>query len=132
MNEIADTLPRVEQYMDLYNDPILQNKVEELFVFIIGHFEATLKFYQEGRLKHAWNAFIQPYSIRFKSLKQEIDISSRSIEQYVSVELHVVLADLRQAQSATDLKVRSLDTNTRDQSTKVDLIYKLLCDIQGE
>ncbi|GIZ38330.1 hypothetical protein CKM354_000175000 [Cercospora kikuchii] len=131
MNEIADTLPRVEQYMDLYNDPILQSKIEELFVLIMGHFEAMLKFYQERRLKHAWKALIQPYSIRFKSLKQEIDTCSRAIEQYVSVKLHVVLADLRQVQSAIDLKVRSLDTNARDQSTRVDLIYKLLCDIQA-
>lgn len=79
----------------MYNDVLLQVKAQQLFALIIQHFHDLLKFYGEGRLKHAWRAFIQPFSLRFMKIRDEIDECSRSIDKRAEVLLHTAVHEIR-------------------------------------
>lgn len=122
MTEISVMLPRTNSYLELYSSPVLEKKAETLFTLIIRHFHEMLKFYSEGRLKHAWKSFIQPYSMRFKALKDEIDQCSRSFEQYVQISLHVNVDANRKAQLILGNRVDVVDSKVDMMSSKVNVL----------
>ncbi|KAF2169418.1 hypothetical protein M409DRAFT_52660 [Zasmidium cellare ATCC 36951] len=125
MAEISDMLPRTNQYLAIYNSPVLLKKAETLFGLIIQHFHAMIKFYREGRLKHAWKAFIHPYSLRFKALKDEIDQCSRSIDLCALASLHVNVHAIGKDQIGLNDKVDLIDE-------KLSLLMSRILQIQND
>lgn len=84
---MADLLPRVEIQVNLYNTPSMQQAAHKLYGLVLQHCYSMLEWYEEGRLTHAWKAFIKPYSLRFEDTVKEVESASRLIEQLANVEL---------------------------------------------
>jgi hypothetical protein len=99
MSEIADLLPRIEKYIDLAHDDTLERKAEALYVLLLEYFHEMLKFYEEGRFKHIWKSLVQPYAIRLKPLKDQIDRASKSFSEYVRVRVDEVVFVIRDTQT---------------------------------
>lgn len=131
MAEISDILPRTDRYLAIYNSPVLAQKAETLFALIIQHYHAMLKFYREGKLKHAWKSFIQPYSMRFKALKEEIDQCSRSIDLYALTSLHINVDAIRKDQAVLSHRVDHFNTKADMIDEKLAILLSRIFQIQS-
>jgi hypothetical protein len=78
---IADTLPHVELKAVLFPTPLMKTLVATLYAHIINFVQRAIKWYKEGKIKHAITSITRPLSLRFQDLVDEIRESSRKVDQ---------------------------------------------------
>ncbi|KAF2472742.1 uncharacterized protein BDR25DRAFT_341607 [Lindgomyces ingoldianus] len=78
---IADTLPHVELKAVLFPTPLMKTLVGTLYAHIINFVQRAVKWYKEGKIKHAITSITRPFRLRFQDLVDEIREASRKIDQ---------------------------------------------------
>ncbi|KAK4951235.1 hypothetical protein LTR10_010208 [Elasticomyces elasticus] len=126
MARMGAALPRVTIHLDLFPVPAMRKAVHDIYEAIITHLQDTLEFYQHGRLKKAWKAFIQPYSLRFQDHVVRIEACSREIESLAIALGHQGIREMYGAMLKLQARVHSLESgiSSNHQST-YDLLQKM-------
>jgi hypothetical protein len=72
----------------------MQVAVQKLYSLIICYFQRMLDWYEANRFMHAWKAFTQPYSLRYRDLESQVKEVARSIQSLAAIlsqqEIHQV------------------------------------------
>ncbi|KAF2121324.1 hypothetical protein BDV96DRAFT_640720 [Lophiotrema nucula] len=92
--KIAEVLPRVELKAVTYATDEMKRLVESLINAIIKLFGRVLEWYEEGRAKHAINAFWKPYKLRFHDLCDEIDDGARRVDKLAEALMQAEIREL--------------------------------------
>ncbi|KAI4626330.1 uncharacterized protein J4E87_004832 [Alternaria ethzedia] len=80
LSQIADVLPRIESANILYPTDRMRHAVSEIYSKIIQFFLRAERWYQQGKLRHAWEALSRPAELYYNDLVQEVEECTRSIE----------------------------------------------------
>lgn len=77
--EVADALPRTELALELYPTETMREAAVKLYTLILRFLTRALKWYEEGRLRHAMHAVFKPAALQYDDILAEIRQVSRSI-----------------------------------------------------
>lgn len=77
--KINEILPRAQIQAELFEFPLMQRLMQDLFAALIQYLHGMLEFYEESKWTHAWKSLLQPFSIRFGEHVARIDGCSTSI-----------------------------------------------------
>ena len=81
---IADALPRYERTAELFRTKEIQEGTANLYALFMKFLVRAMQWYQGGSFKHAIHAFVKPVAIAYKDILEEIEESSRSLDQWVA------------------------------------------------
>jgi hypothetical protein len=119
LSQIGAVLPRVEVQLNLYRTDSMKAQVELLYSEIIHFYQRAMKWYEGGKFKHILGAFANPYSLRFKDLRDKIEQCSLIIEKEAAVYAQV---EIRNVALLTQ-------SNFRSNKDNIDLLLDLRSDI---
>ncbi|TKA77497.1 hypothetical protein B0A49_00787 [Cryomyces minteri] len=94
LSRIGNVLARVEIKSALYPTDEMKRVVEDLYAHLIKFFQRTLRWYEDGKLKHMWTAVCNPYPLRFKDLVEELDERARDINRLAASLAQVELREM--------------------------------------
>ena len=77
---IGDVLPRAKLQLDIFRVDAMKEAIELLYSDILKFLLASLQWYEQGSLKRAWKAFVEPYKVCLKDLRDKIDESARRVD----------------------------------------------------
>ncbi|KAL1631197.1 hypothetical protein SLS56_004444 [Neofusicoccum ribis] len=77
---VADLLPKTKLTLILYPTEPIREAVALLYSRILGFILNAVRWYRQGRLKHAWNALANPWALSFKDDMDEIGDVARTVE----------------------------------------------------
>ena len=80
LSHIADVLPRIVLANILYPTDRMRHAISEIYSKIIRFFLRAERWYQQGKLRHAWEALSRPAELYYNDLVQEVEECTRSIE----------------------------------------------------
>lgn len=80
LSQIADVLPRIESANIIYPTDRMHQAVSDIYSKIIRFFLRAERWYQQGKLRHAWEALSRPAELYYNDLVQEVEECTRSIE----------------------------------------------------
>jgi hypothetical protein len=110
LSQIADSLPRIELVTILYPTRRVKQAVAELYAYILRFFIRVQEWFEQGKLRHAWEALARPVELRYDDLIEEIEGRTSDIDKLANAgaqaeqrDIHLELQELtrRQAQSDT-------------------------------
>lgn len=93
--------------------------VTELHIKIIEFSERAVRWYTNSKLNHAIKCFVQPYSLRFKDIVDDISEIVTNIEQLSSNMSRRELRQSRLEQQNAHLETQKTNTETRDIALQV-------------
>jgi hypothetical protein len=99
--QIADVLPRIELANTLYPTDHMQQAVVQLYSHIIRFFIRSERWYQQGKLRHTWEALARPVELHYNDLIEEIERCTMNINEMAN-------AGSRAEQRDIHLELRSL------------------------
>ncbi|KIW21619.1 hypothetical protein PV08_02199 [Exophiala spinifera] len=70
--EIGDALPRTELFLELYPTDAMKNAVTSIYTWILRFLTRALKWYEEGKIRHALNAVIKPAALQYDDIMSGI------------------------------------------------------------
>ncbi|KAK5199093.1 hypothetical protein LTR99_001133 [Exophiala xenobiotica] len=70
--EVADALPRTELFLGLYPTDAMKNAVTTIYTWILRFLIRALKWYEEGKIRHALNAVIKPAALQYDDVMSGI------------------------------------------------------------
>ncbi|KAK5458467.1 hypothetical protein LTS15_004549 [Exophiala xenobiotica] len=70
--EVADALPRTELFLELYPTDAMKNAVTTIYTWILRFLIRALKWYEEGKIRHALNAIIKPAALQYDDVMNGI------------------------------------------------------------
>ena len=108
MCKIAEVLPRVELKALTYRTDTIKHHIESLYATIIKFFDRVIKWYQEGPVKHAWNAFWKPFRLRFQDLCDEIDEGARRVDKLAETLMQAEVKELLEMCRSFRLEQRNM------------------------
>ncbi|KAF6811845.1 hypothetical protein CMUS01_13184 [Colletotrichum musicola] len=94
ISRIADVLPRTELHSVLYPTQRMQDAVSQLYAKIIEFFLMAIKWYKRGRLSHSIRSIVEPFSLGFKPIIDEITERSRRVDELANAASKAELRDL--------------------------------------
>lgn len=77
---IGDALPRVKLQLEIFHTDWIRKAVEQLYADILTFLDRSLPWYEQSSFKRAWKAFVAPYKLSFKDIRDKIDDSARRID----------------------------------------------------
>jgi hypothetical protein len=80
LSQIADVLPRVEFANALYPTSRMQQAVSEIYSKIIRFFLRAERWFQQGKMRHAWEALSRPTELYYSDLIQDVSECTKAIE----------------------------------------------------
>jgi hypothetical protein len=80
LSQIADVLPRVEFAHALYPTSRMQQAVSEIYSKIIRFFLRAERWFQQGKMRHAWEALSRPTELYYSDLIQDVSECTKAIE----------------------------------------------------
>lgn len=105
LSQVADALPRVELSTILYPTQRMKEAVAQLYAQIINFLIRAKDWYEEGKLRHAINAFARPAKLRYDDIIQNIEVCTKEIDQLSTAgaraeqrDIHLELQELRRRQ----------------------------------
>lgn len=114
-SQIADTLPRVEITLKLYQTDVMLKAVTDLYISIIEFLRHAVKWYKQGKLGHTWTAIARPWELGFRDYVEDINTNSRRIEQLANTssqaelrDTHIETSRMREELRATKLQLDRL------------------------
>ncbi|KAK7999450.1 hypothetical protein PG990_012050 [Apiospora arundinis] len=81
LSRIADALPRVKFYTELYPTERIKVAVEELYAQLLKFFDRAMSWCQEGTLLHMWHSLTRPPALYYADIIERIEESSRRVDQ---------------------------------------------------
>ncbi|RGP77598.1 hypothetical protein FLONG3_4289 [Fusarium longipes] len=112
MAQIADSLPRVELATVLYPTDRIRQAVNNLYANLIRFFIRAHEWCEEGTLRHLLHSITRPPELRYKDLLEDINTSSREIDQLAAASAHVEIRDISLKLNSIVAKLDSLDSST--------------------
>ncbi|KAF6838383.1 hypothetical protein CPLU01_02495 [Colletotrichum plurivorum] len=94
ISRIADVLPRTELHSVLYPTQRMQDAVSQLYAKIIEFFLMAIRWYKRGRLSHSIRSIVEPFSLGFKPIIDEITERSRRVDELANAASKAELRDL--------------------------------------
>jgi hypothetical protein len=101
LSQIADVLPRIEFANVLYPTARMQYAVSEIYSKIIRFFLRAERWYQQGKLRHAWEALSRPAELYYNDLVRDVEGCTKEIETLASAgaqaeqrDMHLEIQDL--------------------------------------
>jgi hypothetical protein len=85
LSQIADVLPRIEFASILYPTVRMQHAVAEIYNKIIRFFLRAERWYQQGKLHHAWEALSRPTELYYSDLIRDVEECTKEIETLANV-----------------------------------------------
>lgn len=70
--EVADALPRTELFLELYPTDAMKDVVTTLYTWILRFLTRALKWYEDGKIRHALNAIIKPTTLQYDDIMSGI------------------------------------------------------------
>ncbi|CAN9147071.1 unnamed protein product [Alternaria alternata] len=129
LSQIADVLPRVEFANALYPTSRMQQAVSEIYSKIIRFFLRAERWFQQGKMRHAWEALSRPTELYYSDLVQDVSECTKAIEVLANTgaqaeqrDMHLEIQQLgKQVQEMRGLLISyqsiqtsaNLDTNQR-------------------
>lgn len=110
LSQIADSLPRIELATILYPTNRMKQAVAELYAHIIRFFVRAQEWYQQGKLRHAWDSFARPAELRYNDLIQQIEDCTREVD-------NLATAGARAEQRDIHLELRELTKKQKESET---------------
>ena len=80
LSRVADVLPRVELANILYPTARMKKAVSGLYGHVIRFFLRAETWYQQGKLRHAWEALSRPVELRYEDLIEDIETCTKEVE----------------------------------------------------
>ncbi|KAL0259214.1 hypothetical protein SLS55_006719 [Diplodia seriata] len=96
VSRIADALPRVKLQLLTFETSWMKDAAESLYVEVINFLMRSLEWYEASPWKHAWNAFKNPYKLRFQDLRDKIDEKSRRMDEMANTLSHMKINEIHQ------------------------------------
>jgi flagellin-specific chaperone FliS len=109
LSQIADVLPRIEFANALYPTARMQRAVSEIYSKIIRFFLRAKRWYQQGKLRHAWEALSRPTELYYDDLIRDVGECTKAIE---------VLANTGAQAEQRDMHLEIQELNKRLQSSE--------------
>ncbi|PVI00366.1 hypothetical protein DM02DRAFT_614456 [Periconia macrospinosa] len=101
LTRIAEALPRVELASILYPTSSMQRAVSGLYSHIIRFLLRTERWYNQSKLRHAWEAFHRPVELEYNDLVEEVRDCTKEIEDLANAgaqaeqrDMHLELKEL--------------------------------------
>ncbi|KAH6846972.1 hypothetical protein B0I37DRAFT_405030 [Chaetomium sp. MPI-CAGE-AT-0009] len=114
--QIADLLPRAEITLKF------------LYINIVEFLRHAVKWYKQGKLRHTWTAIKRPWELGFRDYVEDINLSSRRLEQLASISSQ---AELRATHLETS-RIREELSETRRQLDKLFQITYQIHSLQNQ
>ena len=92
-SRIADMLPRTDLSLILYPTNLMKEAVAHLYARIIKFLQHAVRWYQKGKLAHAWAAIAKPWALNFKYHLDEVGEHARNVESLSSSACRAELRD---------------------------------------
>jgi len=109
LSQVADSLPRIELFTILYPTPRIKDAVAQLYAHIINFLIRAKDWYEEGKLRHALNAFARPAKLRYDDIIQDIESCTKEIDQLSMAsaraeqrDIHLELQEVSRRQAEAD------------------------------
>lgn len=118
--QIADLLPRAEITLKLYQSDAVLNEVTNLYISIIDFLRHAVDWYKQGKLRHTWTAIARPWELGFRDYVEDIDLSSRRLEQLAHISSQ---AELR----AAHLETSRIREELRETRMQLDKLLQITC-----
>jgi hypothetical protein len=97
LSQIADSLPRIELATILYPTSRMKQAVAELYAHIIRFFIRAQDWYQQGKLRHAWDSFARPVDCT-----KEVDNLATAGARAEQRDIHLELSELTKKQKESE------------------------------
>lgn len=110
--KINDILARLQIQAEIFDEPLMRQKLEELFVALIHFQHETLRFYEEGKWRHGWRSLVGPFSLRLAPKIQFIEACAASVTEY--------------SKALSQQEQHTMSTNLENTSKNVNAIWDLL------
>jgi uncharacterized protein YukE len=116
--QIADTLPRTQITLQLYQADMMSKAVTDFYISIIDFLRHAVKWYKQGKLSHAWSSVAKPWELGFQDYIEDINTHSRKIEQIANM---AAQAELR----ATRLEACGIREELGATTQKLEMLMQL-------
>ena len=124
MARIADVLPRVEFAKALYSTPRMQEAVFQIYSHVIAFFLRAERWHQQGKLRHAWEAFSRPVELEYDDLIAEVKECTREIERLATAGAQAEQRDMH-------LKVLDISAKLKNHENLLQSQEGLLLEMRG-
>lgn len=94
LGKIAEVLPRVELKAVTYETDDMKRLIGNLISSIIEFFSRVIEWYEENRVKHAFNSLWRPFKLRFQDLCDDIDEGARRIDKLAEALMQAEIKEL--------------------------------------
>ncbi len=110
LSQIADSLPRIELTTILYPTNRIKEAIAQLYSHVIRFFIRAQDWYQQGKLRHAWDSFARPAELRYNDLIQQIEDCTKEVD-------NLATAGARAEQRDIHLELRELTKKQKESET---------------
>jgi hypothetical protein len=124
MVRIADVLPRIELAKILYPTARMQKAVSEIYSHVIQFFLRAERWYQQGKLRHTWEAFSRPVELHYNDLLAEVEDCTKEVES-------LARAGAQAEQRDMHLEIQDLSTRLKTHETLLQSQERLLREMRG-
>ncbi|KAI9860341.1 MAG: hypothetical protein M1813_006230 [Trichoglossum hirsutum] len=124
LSQIADSLPRVELATILYPTKRMRQAVAELYSHIIRFFIRAQHWYQQSKLRHAWDSLARPVELYYNDLIQDIDECTKEVD-------NLAMAGARAEQRDIHLELRELSKKQEESETVLLELRRLMISYQS-
>lgn len=116
---ISEALPEAEQEYLLNPTEVMGHLMTKLYIKIVEFSERAVRWYADSKLKHAISCLVQPYSLRFKDIVDDICEIVTNIERLGSNMSRRELRQGRLEQQKAHLEAQETNIYTRDLALQV-------------
>jgi hypothetical protein len=121
LTKIGDVLGRIKLTYILYPTPQVQHTVSEIYSKIIRFFLKAERWYQQGKLRRAWEALSKPVELYYNDLIEEVEECTKEIEALATAGAHAEQRDMHLEIQVLTKKVQSTEDLLRE------MLGRLIC-----
>ncbi|KAL8953357.1 MAG: hypothetical protein Q9222_000784 [Ikaeria aurantiellina] len=90
---LANLLPQQNALLLLYPTNSMREAVAQQFASLLKFFRLAIQFYKDSRLKHAWKAFVQPWSLAFQDIYDTVATQAEKVKELAALAAKAELRD---------------------------------------
>ncbi|RDW90971.1 hypothetical protein BP5796_02136 [Coleophoma crateriformis] len=121
--QIADMLPRASLILQLYPTSQMKNIIVTLYAHVLRFLLRALRWYQEGRIKHAVHAITSPAELRYDDLLKKIFSLSDSMKDLALASSHTEQRDMH-------MKIQQCASGQLVMQTSIDRLTAIVLELQ--
>lgn len=136
--DVADALPRIELFLALYPTEAMKGAVTTIYTWILRFLTRSLKWYGEGRLRHALNAVFNPVALQYddiiNGIRQSCQLMSSRASANSLAEQRDMHEKLRELQNSTAVALSAIQAQQQETQLTVsafrDIVTSALSNVE--